>query len=91
MKVKTIVNNCISDVINNNKFNNIFVYGSENLELENGKIVTKHGYSVVNIDDDYVYVVNPWNSSKTISYPKEDFIKNVDNFAYVDLNTVKNK
>lgn len=35
MKVKTIVNNCISDIINNNKFNNIFVYGSENLELEN--------------------------------------------------------
>ena len=35
MKVKTIVNNCISDIINNNKFNNIFVYGSENLALEN--------------------------------------------------------
>lgn len=34
MKIKTIVNNCISDIINNNKFNRIFVYGSENLELE---------------------------------------------------------
>lgn len=34
MKIKSIVSNCISDIINNNKFNNIFVYGSENLELE---------------------------------------------------------
>lgn len=34
MKVKTIVNNCISDVINSKAFNKIFVYGSDNLELE---------------------------------------------------------
>ena len=34
IKVKTILNNCISDIISNNKFNSIFVYGSENLELE---------------------------------------------------------
>ena len=34
IKVKTILNNCISDIISNNKFNRIFVYGSENLELE---------------------------------------------------------
>ncbi len=34
MKVKTIVNNCISDIIKNNNFDSIFVYGSENLELE---------------------------------------------------------
>lgn len=34
IKVKTILNNCISDIISNNKFNKIFVYGSENLELE---------------------------------------------------------
>lgn len=34
IKVKTILSNCISDIINNNKFNRIFVYGSENLELE---------------------------------------------------------
>ena len=33
-KSKTIVNNCISDIINNNKFKRIFVYGAENLELE---------------------------------------------------------
>ncbi len=34
IKVKTILNNFISDIISNNKFNRIFVYGSENLELE---------------------------------------------------------
>ena len=34
MRAKTIVNNCISDIINKNKFNRIFVYASENLELE---------------------------------------------------------
>lgn len=34
IKVKTILNNCIFDIISNNKFNRIFVYWSENLELE---------------------------------------------------------
>lgn len=34
MRAKTIANNCISDIINKNKFNRIFVYASENLELE---------------------------------------------------------
>lgn len=34
IKVKTILNNCLSDIISNNRFNKIFVYGSENLELE---------------------------------------------------------
>lgn len=34
MRTKTIINNYISDIIDNNKFNKIFVYGSENLELE---------------------------------------------------------
>ena len=34
IKVKIILNNCISDIIINNKFNRIFVYGSENLEVE---------------------------------------------------------
>ena len=34
MKVKTIVNNYIFDVINSKAFNKIFVYGSDNLELE---------------------------------------------------------
>lgn len=34
MRAKTIVNNCIYEIINCQRFNNIFVYGSENLELE---------------------------------------------------------
>lgn len=34
MKTKTIANNCISDIINSKEFDKIFVYGSENLELE---------------------------------------------------------
>lgn len=34
MKIKTIANNCISDIINGREFDKIFVYGSENLELE---------------------------------------------------------
>lgn len=34
MKVKTIVNNCIFDIIKKNKYKQIYVYGSENLELE---------------------------------------------------------
>lgn len=34
MKIKTIANNCISDIINSREFDKIFVYGSENLELE---------------------------------------------------------
>ena len=34
MKVKAIVNNCISDIVKNDNFNKIYIYGSENLELE---------------------------------------------------------
>ncbi len=34
MRTKTIANNCISDIINSGLFDKIFVYGSENLELE---------------------------------------------------------
>lgn len=34
MKIKAIVNNCISDIINSKEFNKIYVYGAENLELE---------------------------------------------------------
>ena len=34
IKVKTVLSNCISDIINNKKFNSIFVYGSENLEFK---------------------------------------------------------
>lgn len=34
MRIETVVSNCIFDIISGKKFNNIFVYGSENLKLE---------------------------------------------------------
>lgn len=45
MKMKNILNNCIYEIITNYKFNNIFVFGSENLELE--KFIYNHTSSPI--------------------------------------------
>ena len=52
---------------------------------ENGKSVSineNHAYSVVDADDKYVYLVNPWDTSKVIKMTHEDF---KDTFNSVDV------
>ena len=39
MRIKTILNNCIYKILESNEFKNIYVYGSQNLELE--KFISK--------------------------------------------------
>lgn len=53
--------------------------------IKEGTITTGHAYSISKVDDDYVYVVNPWNSSFEIPYPKEDFLNNTKQISLTDL------
>lgn len=49
---------------------------------ESVDIVENHAYSVVDADDKYVYLVNPWDTSKVIKMTHEDF---KDTFNSVDV------
>ena len=61
----------------------VCTFKGENRSL--GDVVTDHVYSIKSVDDDNVYVVNPWDSSKVITYPREDFINNLDSLSSTDL------
>ena len=50
-----------------------------------GSITTAHAYSIVGVDEDNVYVVNPWDSSQKITYPKEEFLANANQVSMTDL------
>lgn len=50
-----------------------------------GSITTAHAYSIVGVDDDNVYVVNPWDSSQKITYPKDKFLANANQVSMTDL------
>ena len=59
---------------------------------ESGKsplITTNHQYSIKKVTADTVYVINPWDSSKEIAYPKEKFMENVKDMGSVDLDKCK--
>lgn len=58
---------------------------SDDTSITDGKIVDNHVYSIQSVDDDYVYVVNPWDSSKTISYPRDKFVDNLNELSLTDL------
>lgn len=45
-----------------------------------------HAFSVKEVTDDYVIVVNPWNSAEEIKIPKEKFLKDIGSFCVVDMN-----
>ncbi len=48
----------------------------------NGEPVTElpggHAYSIIDADDKYVYIVNPWDTSKVIKMPISEFKKTFD-------------
>lgn len=50
-------------------------------------IITDHAYSINRVDDDYVYVVNPHDSSREIAYEKEKFLDNVRQITVTDLSS----
>lgn len=51
--------------------------------------VKEHGYSIKAVTDDYVIVVNPWDSSKEIQIPKDKFMKCISSFSITDMNKEK--
>ena len=53
--------------------------------FKNVSIVSEHAYSILKVSKDNVYVVNPWDSSKALAYPKEKFLQNCDYMASMDL------
>lgn len=59
-------------------------------EIQDGTITDGHAYSISRVTKDTVYVVNPWDSSKEISYPRDRFLKMSGYVSGVDLSKVKN-
>ncbi|MBR1754210.1 hypothetical protein IJ732_05170 [bacterium] len=51
----------------------------------NYNIVSGHEYSISRVTADTVYVVNPWDSSKEIAYPKDKFMQNCVATSSVNL------
>lgn len=65
-------------------------FKADDTSITDGKIVDNHVYTIKSIDDENVYVVNPWDSSKTITYPKEDFMSNLNELSITDLDKATN-
>lgn len=47
-------------------------------------VITHHGYSIKSVDDEYVTIINPWDSKKEIKIKKKDFLNNVDELAAIE-------
>lgn len=60
-----------------------------NLSNNIPKITTFHEYTVTKVTEDTVYVVNPWDSSVEIAYPRDKFMKNCFGVGNVDLSQVQ--
>lgn len=58
-----------------NKYIMNVTFQEKDESITEGTITTGHAYSITKVDEDYVYVVNPWNSSVEIPYPREEFCK----------------
>ena len=58
-------------------------YGKTKLKIGNTVLYGNHGYSVVGSDASRVYVVNPWDTSKTIALSHSQFKDFFTDFAQV--------
>ena len=74
-----VLNEIKTNGIGNNLITLCFNYDEPGMKMTNGQkaISDGHAYSLVNVDDENVYLVNPWDSSEIITYPLEKFNKNV--------------
>ena len=52
------------------------------------KLHCTHAYTVINADDEYVYVVNPWDTSTTLMVPIDKFKSFFDQAGTYDLENV---
>lgn len=65
-------------------------FKKDDTSITDGKIVDSHVYSIKSIDDENVYIVNPWDSSKTITYPRDKFVDNLNELSLTDLEEATN-
>lgn len=65
-------------------------FKKDDKEIKDGTITDGHAYSIKRVTKDTVYVVNPWDSSKEIAYPRDRFLKMSGFVSGVDLSKVKN-
>lgn len=68
-----------------NKYIMNVTFQEKDESITEGTITTGHAYSITKVDEDYVYVVNPWNSSVEIPYPREEFLQNTKQITLTDL------
>lgn len=63
-------------------------HGEVTFKSKNGKEVTLHGhhaYTVKGSDKNHVYLINPWDTSKTITITREEFKSFFDRSIECDL------
>ncbi len=50
-----------------------------------GDIINNHAYSIRRVTEDSVIVINPWDSSEEIVYPKDKFLENCNSTSIVSF------
>jgi len=81
-KIKQFLN---SKTKEENRYALTFEFSKKDETINNGSIVAQHAYSVSRVTEDTVYIVNTWDSSKEIAYPKEKFMDNCLRMAFFDF------
>lgn len=75
------VKGCLSKIQNNQgKY-----VATTTFKTDKGRMTTEHEYTIAMVDNDYVMIVNPWDSLKYIKIKKEDFI---DNYSQITLSDI---
>ena len=54
-------------------------------EVSGVRISTNHAYTVSKVTKDTVYLVDPYDSSKEIPYPKSEFMKDCGRMSFTEL------
>ena len=54
----------------------------------NYKLYCNHAYTVKSADDEFVYIINPWDTSTTLMVPKEQFKSFFDSAGTYDISEI---
>lgn len=54
-------------------------------KLNKGQMISDHTFAVKKVEKDFITVINPWDSSKEIKIPKQDFLENIFNVVVCDM------
>lgn len=66
-------------------WNSSSAYTYEYLKGQVNKLYPFHAYAVKYADKNFVYLVNPWDTSKTIPVPRDEFKRFFDSIDEYDL------